>query len=86
MKNFILIDYIIERIKQLFTLLDTHNHSDLYYTKEEIDAKNHLKQNISKLTSDYKIQEGHNSIVGGPFEIESGTTLEIPKGSTLSVI
>jgi len=86
MKNFILIDYIIERIKQLFTLLDTHKHDDIYYTKDEIDAKSYLKQNINKLTNDYKIQDGHNSIVGGPFEIESGTTLEIPKGSTLSVV
>jgi len=86
MRDFILIDFLIEKVKKLFTLLETHNHDDKYYTKEEIDANLNMNMNPSKISYDFKIKEGNNAIMGGPVEIEAGKVLEIPKGSVLTIL
>ena len=93
MRSFILIDFLIERVKQLFIKVDetekelkSHNHDNDYYQKEEIDIMNNIKQNPSVLNHDYRIKEGNNAVVGGPYEISQGCVLEIPNGSTLTVL
>jgi hypothetical protein len=86
MKDFILIDFLIEKVKKLFQILETHQHDSRYYTKEEFDAKDLIKQHPNSINFDYKIQEGNNAILSGPFEIKNGFVLEIPKGSTASVV
>jgi len=86
MKNFVLIDFLIEKIKKLFYIIENHNHDDVYVKKEELEIDEFIKQTPNRLTIDYKIKNGNNAVVAGPFEIKGGTTLEIPKDSVLSII
>ena len=85
MRDFVLIDFLIEKVKKLFKLLETHNHDNVYVKKEELENTTFIKQSPNRLTFDYKIEEGNNAIVSGPFEVSAGSTLEIPKGSVFSV-
>lgn len=86
MRNFILSDFLIERIKKIFNLLENHNHDNLYVRKDEYNIESMIKQTPNRLTFDYKIKEGNNAVVSGPFEIAGGCVLEIPKGSSFSII
>jgi hypothetical protein len=86
MRDFILIDFLIEKIKKIFVLLENHNHDNLYVRKEDLEVETFIKQTPNRLTFDYRIKDGNNAVVSGPFEIANGVTLEIPKGSVLSVI
>jgi hypothetical protein len=92
MKNFILIDFLIERVKNLFVKIEkneieikTHTHEE-FYKKEEIDVMNNISQNPNKLNFDYRLKEGNNGVIGGPYEIESGCALEVPVGSVLTIV
>jgi len=93
MRNFILIDFLVERIKNLFSKIEkteeelkNHDHNSDYYMKEEIDIMNNVKQNSSKLNFDYRIKEGNNALIAGDYEIESGCVLEIPNGSIVTIL
>lgn len=93
MKNFILIDFLVERVKNLFSLIEKtedelkeHNHDSRYYRKEEIDIINNIKQNPNILSFDYRIKEGNNAVIAGDYEIAPGCVLEIPKGSTVTIV
>jgi len=86
MRDFILIDFIIERIKKLFSLIENHTHDNLYINKDIYEIENFIKQHPNVLTIDYRIKDGNNAIISGPFEIQSDKILEIPKGSTLTII
>ena len=70
MRDFILIDFLIEKVKKLFTLLESHTH-DEYVKKEDLEVSNIIKQHPKTLTFDYKIEEGNNAVISGPFEIET---------------
>ena len=37
MRDFILIDFLIEKVKKLFTLIETRDHDSLYVKKEELE-------------------------------------------------
>lgn len=86
MRDFILIDFLVEKVKKLFKLLETHDHDNMYVKKEDLEVGNFIKQSPNRLTFDYKIEEGNNAMVTGTFEIEAGSVLEIPKGSVFSVV
>ena len=86
MKNFVLIDFLTEKVKKLFELLENHNHDNIYVRKEDLKNDTIFKQNVSVLTFDYKLNEGSNAIVSGPLEIKGGVTLEVPKGSVLTIV
>ena len=86
MRDFILIDFLIEKVKKLFTLIETHDHDSIYVKKEDLEVSDFIKQHPKTLTFDYKIEEGNNAIISGPFEIANGNVLEIPKGSVVTII
>jgi len=85
MRNFILLDFLLEKVKKLFLLIENHNHDDIYVKKEE-NIEKIIPQSANTLTSNYKIKENHNAVVSGPYEIKGGVILEIPKGSTFTVL
>jgi hypothetical protein len=86
MRDFILIDFLIEKVNKLFSLLENHTHDNLYVKKEDLEVETFIKQTPNRITFDYRIKDGNNAILSGPIEISSGTTLEVPKGSVLSII
>jgi hypothetical protein len=86
MREIVLIDFLIEKVKKIFTLLESHNHDDLYVKKDELEIDTFIKQTPNRLTFDYRLKDGNSAVVSGPFEIANGNVLEIPKGSVLSII
>ena len=86
MRDFVLIDFLIEKVKKIFVLLENHNHDNRYVKKDELEIETFLKQSPNRLTFDYRLKDGNNAVVSGPFEISNGVSLEIPKGSVLTII